>query len=30
MEPGRGTRDVVGELLDDVDSAAELLDRLTS
>ncbi|TVR35298.1 MAG: proteasome accessory factor PafA2 [Nitriliruptor sp.] len=30
MEPGRGTRAMTAELLDSVDSAAELLDRLTS
>ena len=30
MEPGRGTRESLGDLLDEVDSAAELLDRLTS
>ncbi len=29
MEPGRGTRAHVGDLLDEVDSAAELLDHLT-
>ena len=29
MEPGRGTREAVGDLLDSVGSAAELLDRLT-
>ncbi len=30
MEPGRGTRAQVGALLEEVDSAAELLDRLTT
>ncbi|MTV28805.1 proteasome accessory factor PafA2, partial [Nitriliruptoraceae bacterium ZYF776] len=28
MEPGRGTRDQLGDLLDEVTDAAELLDRL--
>ena len=28
MEPGRGTREIIGALLDEVSSAEELLDRL--